>query len=247
MALNAISHTIRKSKIKCSAVIVAAGASQRFGEDKIMAKLLGTPVLAYSLMVFDACDYVSEIIVVTTEDKLVAVSELCDEYNIKKVGKIVLGGATRVESALSGVSEADPSATLIAIHDGARPLVSPQVVASAIENAFSHRCAVAAVPAKDTVKIASGKYVGETPERKSAFCVQTPQVFEPVIIKGALTDAMVKELPITDDASAVEALGFSVFLSPGSEENIKITTPLDMKLAETILLSRRKPAQGGAQ
>ncbi|NCC66914.1 MAG: 2-C-methyl-D-erythritol 4-phosphate cytidylyltransferase [Clostridia bacterium] len=239
MAYSGISHFVRSRKIKCSAVIVAAGSSERFGDDKIMASLLGTPVLAYSLMVFDACDYVNEIIVVTTGDKITAVAQLCDDYNIAKVKKIVVGGMTRTESALSGASETDRSSNLIAIHDGARPLVTPEVVAGTIERAFSCRAAVAAVSAKDTVKIVSGKTVLETPSRSQVFSIQTPQVFEPNIIKGALTDAMVKDLPITDDASAVEALGFKVYLSEGSEENIKLTTPLDMKLAETILFSRR--------
>lgn len=239
MAFRDVSRLLRNKQINCSAVIVAAGSSERFGDDKIMASLLGTPVLAYSLMIFDACEYVKEIVVVTTEDKITAVAELCDYYNITKVKKIVLGGTTRTESALSGASETDHSANLIAIHDGARPLVTQEVVAGTIECAFSCHAAVAAVPAKDTVKIVSENTVLETPARPQVFSIQTPQVFEPNIIKGALTDAMVKNLPITDDASAVEALGFKVYVAQGSEENIKITTPLDMKLAETILLSRR--------
>lgn len=245
MPLSGISNFIRSKKIKCSAVIVAAGSSERFGSDKIMAPLMGTPVLAYSLMVFDACEYISEIIVVTAAEKIETVAKLCDDYNISKVNKIVCGGATRAESALSGVSEISRSSNLIAIHDGARPLVSHAVLDKAIECALTHRAVVPAISSKDTVKIAKMGEVIETPERSDVFSIQTPQVFEPNIIKGALSDAVVKNLPITDDASAVEALGFKVYLSEGSEENIKITTPLDIKLAETILRSRRVSAENG--
>ena len=240
MFLSGISSFIRSNKIKCSAVIVAGGSSERFGSDKIMAPLMETPVLAYSLMVFNACEYVTEIVVVTTSEKIEEVAKLCDDYNIQKVSKVVIGGASRAESALSGVSETSHSSNLIAIHDGARPLVTQEVVKGAIECAFHHRAAVPAIPARDTVKIVPQKSVLSTPKRSEVYSVQTPQVFDPNIIKGALTDALMKELPVTDDASAVEALGFSVFLSQGSEENIKLTTPLDMKLAETVLLSRRR-------
>lgn len=239
MALSDISGFIRSNKIKCSAVIVAGGSSERFGSDKIMAPLLETPVLAYSLMVFDACEYVNEIIVVTAAEKIETVAKLCDDYNIAKVGKIVCGGLTRTESALSGISETSRSSNLIAIHDGARPLVTPEIVNNAIECALSHKAVAVAIPSKDTVKIARAGEVQSTPDRSQVYSIQTPQVFEPNIIKGALTDALINELPITDDASAVEALGFKVYLAEGSEENIKITTPLDMKLAETILRSRR--------
>ncbi|NLW65788.1 MAG: 2-C-methyl-D-erythritol 4-phosphate cytidylyltransferase [Clostridiales bacterium] len=240
MFFSGISGFIRSKKIRCSAVVVAGGSAERFGSDKIMAPLMETPVLAYSLMVFNACEYVTEIVVVAAPGKIEEIAELCDDYNIQKVTKVVVGGATRAESALSGVSETSSSSNLIAIHDGARPLVTQEVVKSAIECAFHHKAAVAAVPARDTVKIVPSKTVLSTPKRSQVYSVQTPQVFEPNIIKGALTDALMKELPITDDASAVEALGFNVFLSQGSEENIKLTTPLDMKLAETILLSRRR-------
>lgn len=240
MFLSGISNFIRSNKIRCSAVIVAGGRGERFGCDKIMAPLLETPVLAYSLMVFNACEYVTEIVVVGTSSKIEAIAKLCDDYNIQKVSKIVVGGATRVESALSGVSETSHSSNIIAIHDGARPLVTQEVVKSTIECAFHHRAAVAAIPSKDTVKIVPYKTVLSTPKRSQVYSVQTPQAFDPNIIKGALTDALMKELPVTDDASAVEALGFDVFLSQGSEENIKLTTPLDMNLAETILISRRK-------
>lgn len=240
MSLSGISNLIRTKKILCSAVVVAAGSGSRFGGDKTLASLRGTPVLAYSLSVFQECQYIHEIVVVTTEEKLMDCAELCDKYSFDKVSKIVLGGSTRLESALGGASECSPKSNLIAVHDAARPLVTPELVEEVIELAFSHRAAVPAVAARDTVKLAKKNEVVSTPDRNQVFCVQTPQVFEPNILKGALTDALEKGKTVYDDASAVEALGFPVYLSRGSEENIKITTPMDMKLAEAILAERRE-------
>jgi len=227
-------------KISCSAVIVAAGSSKRFGSDKLLAPLCGIPVLAYSLSTFEGCRYISEIIVVTEAEKIIEVAELCGKYNISKATKILCGGATRLESALSGVSEADKKCDLIAVHDGARPLVTVKIIEEAIENAFKYKAAVPVVPSRDTVKVLSGAFVAETPERPSVFCAQTPQVFVPELIKGALTSALEKNIEVSDDASAVELLGFSVRVTEGSEENIKLTTPLDLKFAECILADRRE-------
>ena len=241
MSLFDLSAFVTK-KIWCSAVIVAAGSSTRFGSDKIFAPLCGIPVLAYSLTTFETCDYITEIIVVTESEKIEQVAELCDKFNINKVTKVVCGGATRLESALSGVSETDKKCDLIAIHDGARPLVTVKIIEDAINGAYKYRAAVPRIPARDTVKILSGSFISETPERSSVSCAQTPQVFMPEIVKGALTSALQKGAQVSDDASAVEMLGFSVFVTEGSEENIKITTPLDLKYAECILATRRESA-----
>lgn len=233
---------IVKKRIKCSAVIVAAGSSTRFGSDKLFATLCGIPVLAYSLTTFEGCGYISEIIVVTESEKITEVAELCDRFNISKATKVVVGGATRLESALSGVSETDKKCDLIAIHDGARPLITAKIIEDAIEGAYKYKAAVPAVPARDTVKILSGAFATETPDRASVWCAQTPQVFVPELIKGALTNALQKGIVVSDDASAAELLGFSIFVTEGSEENIKLTTPLDLKIAECILASRRERA-----
>ncbi len=232
-----------KKKINCSVVIVAGGSSQRFGSDKLSAMLSGIPVLVYSLTTMEACKYVTEIIVVTESEKITAVAELCDKYNISKATKIVCGGETRLESALSGVSETDNKSKLIAIHDGARPLVTTEIIEKTIECAFDNKAAVPAIHVKDTVKIVSGTFVTETPARDCVYGIQTPQVFIPELIKGALTDALQKDITISDDASAVEALGFPVCITEGSEENIKITTPLDLYICETILESRKRRTQ----
>ena len=229
-------------KIKCSAVLVAAGSSTRFGSDKLFAPLCGIPVLAYSLMTFQNCDYITEIIVVTESEKIMQVAELCDSLGISKVTKVVCGGASRLESALSGVSETDKKCDLIAVHDGARPLVTSKIIEDTIIGAYKHKAAVPGIPARDTVKILSGSFTSETPDRASVLCAQTPQVFVPELVKGALTSALQKDAQVSDDASAVEMLGFTVFVTEGSEENIKITTPLDLKFAECILAGRRERA-----
>lgn len=227
-------------KINCSAVVVAGGSSTRFGCDKMFVPLSGIPVLAYSLATLESCEYISEIIVVTEYNKILEVAELCNQFNINKATKIVCGGATRLESALSGISEADGKATLIAIHDGARPLVTKKIIDNTIEFALKHKAAIPAIPSKDTAKIVYDGFVSETPERNCVFNAQTPQVFIPELIKGALTNALQKNISIYDDASAVETLGFPVFITEGSEENIKITTPLDLQIAETILSARKE-------
>lgn len=224
----------------CSAVIVAAGASSRFGGDKMTALLGGEPVLAHTLSVFESCESVSEMILVAPPDRVREFAALCDKYGFQKVTKVVLGGSTRLESALSGVSETDRRAKLIAIHDGARPLVTRQIIEEAVQAARQHKAAVPAIPARDTVKLAERDFVTETPARERTCCAQTPQVFDPVLIKGALTNALQKGLNVTDDASALEILGCPVYLTAGSEENIKITTPLDLRFAETILSVRRE-------
>jgi len=141
---------------------------------------------------------------------------------------------------LSGISETDRNSNLIAIHDGARPLVTKEIIEKTIECAFDNKAAVPAVYSKDTVKIVSGGFVKETPARECVYGIQTPQVFIPELIKGALTNALQKNITVYDDASAVEVLGFPVCITEGSEENIKITTPLDLKIAETILQSRKR-------
>lgn len=224
----------------CSAVIVAAGASARFGSDKMTALLDGEPVLAHTLSVFETCESVSEIVLVAPPDRVQEFAELCDKYGFQKVTKVVMGGETRVASALSGVSETDRRARLIAVHDGARPLVTRQLVEDAIRGARWYKAAIPAIPSRDTVKLAEKDVILETPARGACFAAQTPQVFDPALIKGALTNALDKGLSVTDDASALEILGVPVHLTEGSEENIKITTPLDLQIAETILKARKE-------
>lgn len=225
----------------CSAVILAAGSSVRMGNDKILAKLGEVPVLARTLRPFQDCDAVNEIVVVTSLDKLNEVTELCREYNIGKVSKVVTGGKTRAESALTGVSEVNAKASLIAIHDGARPLVTDDLIRRTVEMAVKKHAAVPAIRSTDTLKSAGedGAIIG-TVDRETTWRIQTPQVFKAELIKGALTKAMKQGLALTDDSSAMEILGVTTYLVEGDEENIKLTKPLDLLLAAAILRDRRE-------
>ncbi len=192
-------------------------------------------MLLWTLRALEGCPYITEIIVVTREDLIVPVGQLCKDAALSKVRKVVLGGETRTASVLAGIREADPAAELIAIHDAARPLVTQGVINAAVEKAAVLGAAAPAVPVKDTIKRASDGVVESTPDRESLFAVQTPQVFEHGLILGALEKAIADGAQITDDCSAVERLGVPVHLTAGSYENIKLTTPEDVTVAEAIL------------
>lgn len=223
----------------CSAVIVAAGSSQRMGSDKLLHNLGIMPVLARTLLVFQDCELVDEIVVVTRMEKLEEVAELCKKYRIEKASKVICGGATRMESALAGVSEVKEKAKLIAIHDGARPLVSVELIENTVRAAAKYKAAVPAIKSVDTLKLAEdGVTVTGSLDRELVLRVQTPQVFDADLIKGALTFAAEKKLPLTDDCSAVELMGVKARIVPGEEDNIKLTTPRDMLFAAAILKDR---------
>ena len=223
----------------CSAVIVAAGSSQRMGSDKLLHNLGIMPVLARTLLVFQDCELVDEIVVVTRMEKLEEVAELCKKYRIEKASKVICGGATRMESALAGVSEVKKKAKLIAIHDGARPLVSVELIENTVRAAAKYKAAVPAIKSVDTLKLAEdGETVTGSLDRELVLRVQTPQVFDADLIKGALTFAAEKKLPLTDDCSAVELMGVKARIVPGEEDNIKLTTPRDMLFAAAILKDR---------
>lgn len=226
----------REEKPCCAAVVPAAGTARRMGgREKLLESLGEMPVLAHTLRALDNCPYITEIVVVTRGDLIVPVGQLCRDCAFSKVTKVVLGGETRTHSVLAGIREVSPEWELIAIHDGARPLVSAEVLEEAIVKAASCGAAAPAVPVKDTVKRAAGGVVEETLERASLFAVQTPQVFEAGLIKAALTKALEEGAELTDDCAAVERLGMKVALTRGAYENLKITTVEDLILAEALL------------
>jgi len=219
---------------RCGAVIVAAGnASRMEGIDKVMAPLGGEPVIKRTVRAFETCDAIGEIVVVTREDQLVAVSELCGEF--QKVTAVVVGGSSRVESVQNGLSALSDKVKLAAIHDGARPLATWQMIDRVVRAANSYGAAAPAVPVKDTIKEVAGGIVKATPDRSALRAVQTPQVFDFDLLRGALKKALLEEAKITDDCSAVENMGMSVKIVEGDERNIKITTPMDLKIAELLL------------
>ncbi len=220
---------------QCAAVVPAAGSSTRMGQDKLFATLGGVPVLVHTLRALESCPSIGEIIVVTRPDHLVEVGKLCREAALDKVSKVVSGGATRTESVLAGVSAVGEGYPLVAIHDGARPLVSREVGEAAITAAATGSAAAPAVPVKDTVKEAERGIVTTTPDRSRLFAVQTPQVFDTDLIRTALTRAVEEGISLTDDCAAVERMGVPVALTQGSYTNLKITTPEDLAVAEALL------------
>ena len=237
--MSSISDFIRKAHHSfCTVVVVAAGNSMRMGRDKLLLPLCGVPILARTLMALNGCQAVDEIIVVTREERLEEIGAMRGDYGLTKLTKIVRGGATRTESALAGVSEADKRAKIICIHDGVRPFVTNEIVEDVVHYAVLYHAAAPALPVKDTIKRAKDGAVLETPDRAELFAVQTPQAFQADIIKAALTAAVTGGKTYTDDCAAVEAIGVRAYLSRGNEENIKITTPPDLYLAEAIQRNR---------
>ena len=219
---------------KCGAVIVAAGSASRMGGiDKVMASLGGEPMIARTVRAFQECDAVSEIIIVTREDLILPITNLTG--NCGKVKAVVAGGKSRQESVGKGLNALSKDVKLAAIHDGARPLITWQLIDWVIRAANTYGAAAPAVPVKDTVKTVEGGIVVNTPDRSKLRAVQTPQVFDIDMLKGALLKAYQDGAEVTDDCSAVERLGMKVKIVEGDEKNLKVTTPMDLKIAEMLL------------
>lgn len=222
----------------CAAVIVAAGSATRMqGIDKMLAPLAGVPVVLRSVRALAASDCIDSLVLVTRAELMETLRMLCAE--VSKPVTVVAGGASRPESVLAGLAALPEGTELAAIHDGARPLVTQSVIAEAVEAAGRCGAAAPAVPVHDTIKQAENGLVRATPERKTLFAVQTPQVFDVKLLKTVLRAAMERGIALTDDCSAVEAAGKPVVLTQGCEENLKITTPVDLTLAEAILKRRK--------
>ena len=218
----------------CGAVIVAAGTASRMGGiDKVMAPLGGEPMIAKTVRTFQNCDAVSEIVIVTREDLIVPITNLCKD--MPKVTTVVCGGKSRQESVNLGLNALSGKIKLAAVHDGARPLITWQVIDRAIRAANTYGAAAPAIPVKDTIKVVQGGVVKTTPDRATLFAVQTPQVFDFDLLRGALKKAELDGAQVTDDCSAVERMGVAVKIVEGDERNIKVTTPMDLKIAEMLL------------
>lgn len=219
---------------KCGAVIVAAGTASRMGGiDKVMAPLGGEPMIVRTVRAFQNCGAIAEIVVVTREDLILPITSAC--RGMDKVKAVVAGGASRQESVARGLSALSGQMKLAAVHDGARPLVSDAVIDRTVRAAHSYGAAAPAVPVKDTIKVVKGGLVMATPDRNALRAVQTPQVFDFDLLRGALEKAEKDKTAVTDDCSAVERLGMKVKIVEGEERNLKITTPLDLKIAALLL------------
>ena len=222
---------------RCAALVAAAGSSSRMGGiNKLLEPLDGIPVLVRTLTALERAQRVDSIVIATREEDLITVSQLCKTYGIAKCKKVIRGGEDREHSVLLAALEAEPDTELLAVQDGARPLVSPALIDRVIEAAQRCGAAAPAIPVKDTIKtVREDGAVEETLERSRLRAVQTPQVFEASLLKAALQAALEGGAVLTDDCSAVERLGKVVYLIEGEETNLKITTPTDLILAEALL------------
>jgi 2-C-methyl-D-erythritol 4-phosphate cytidylyltransferase len=217
---------------KVGAIIAAAGESRRMGGiDKVFAPLAGKPALAWVLDAFNGCDKISQIVVVASQNNLERCRQLIAEKKWSKPVEVCAGGKRRQDSVAVGLKELD--CDWVVVHDGARPLLTRELIEEGLEAARETGAAVAAVPVTDTIKSAGeDRIVYQTPSRQNLWAVQTPQVFRAEIIARAYEQAKDE---VTDDASLVEGLGNKVKLYMGSYDNIKITNPNDLALAEVLL------------
>ncbi len=230
-----LDYTVCDSAESLPVIIVAAGSSSRMkGENKQLIELGGVPVIIKSLRAFEACERISNIILVVKTEDLFKMQMLCEEYNISKLGDIVCGGDTRQDSVLKGFARIGKDCKKVLIHDGARPLVTKDIIYSVIDGLENFSACAPAVKVKDTIKQIdkSGKVL-RTVEREDLVSVQTPQG----VIVGEYLNA-IKNIDVsgfTDDTSIMEAAGFSVGVVEGSYKNIKITTKEDIALAKSFL------------
>jgi len=218
---------------KASALIAAAGSGERLGKgvNKAFVEVAGKPILAHTLSVFESCDAIAEIIIVTGERDIEAAGELVGRFGFSKVAHVVAGGAQRQDSVRNGLEKA--GCEIIAIHDAARPMVTSEIIERSIAKAEEMGACIAAVRVIDTIKSASDEgIVGSTVDRRSLFSIQTPQTFAAELIRRAYEQAYADGFYATDDAALVEHIGHPVAIVEGSYGNIKITTPSDLEVAE---------------
>jgi len=216
-------------------IIVAAGSSTRMkGVNKQFLSILGVPVIARTLMAFERCEYVSKIIIVTSQDSISQMQLLCEKYSIDKLCDIVEGGANRHESVMKGIERLDTNDTKVLIHDGARPFVDTPTISQVVMALYTYDAALCVCKINDTVKkISDDGVVLSTVDRSKLYAAQTPQGVDVVKYKNAC-ETIVDVQEFTDDASIMEAAGYNVKAVVSSSKNIKITTRDDIAIAESI-------------
>ena len=233
--------------MRVGAIILAAGGSRRMGGgDKLLADLSGRPVLAWTLAAFEACEAVDDVVVVTSRSNRSAVAELC--RGLGKVRALASGGRERQDSVRAGLS-ALRNADLVAVHDGARPLITAEGIAGCIERASDGVGVVAGGPAVDTIKVVGkmgdqGEQIRATPDRSTLRAVATPQVFRVETLRRAHEAARAEGVVATDDAGLVERLGETVVVHDVGGPNPKITSPPDLVVAEALLGARYEVRTG---
>lgn len=223
-----------------SVILVCAGNATRMqGKNKILLPLGNTRVIGQTMRAFEACDRVAEIIVVARPADHAAIQETAEQCGITKLHAVVEGGSTRQQSVMCGLRALSKDTTMIAIHDGARPLVQTKHIAQVIHDASVFGGATLGVPVKDTIKVVNDHLIVDTPYRPHLFITQTPQVFKRQLYFEAVTFAKEHALDFTDDCQLIEAINCKVYMTEGDYTNIKITTPEDIAIAN-ILLTRQK-------
>jgi len=222
-----------------SAIIVAAGSSQRMGFDKLFALLGDKPVVLHTLEAFERAECVDEIVLVSRDDRLAELRELIRRAEFKKVQHVVSGGAHRQDSVQAGLNLLGPAIRYVAVHDAARPLITGEQIARVLAGCRIHGAAALAEPITDTLKRADEEFfVCGGVDRAGIYAMQTPQIFSRDLLVEAYKTVGAKRLSITDEVSAVEQLGAKVLLVPNDEFNLKITFPRDLALAQSFLNHR---------
>ena len=227
-----------------TAILLAGGSSSRMGEGAVTKQMLlldGAPAVLHTLRAFEKCPYIHEIVLVAKRDELDAMRALVAAFGVKKLRAVVPGGSTRQLSALAGFEAIDGKKTkFVAIHDVARCLVTPDMIADVVATAYAEGAAIAATRVTDTIKrVGANGYIAKTEDRETLWGAQTPQAFSADLYRAAAYTAMQQKLEVTDDAMLCEHIGQRVKLVDCGRENIKITTPADIPVAEAILASRR--------
>ena len=237
--LNFLIPKTKKPKFT-SAVIVAGGSSTRMGGvSKQMASLCGVPVVVHTLLAFERCDDIKEIIVVAKADEIGYYEKFKSDYNLTKLKKAVVGGDSRQRSVEKGFAVVSEKCEFVAIHDGARCLITPEEISEVCAAAYTHNAATAAVKAIDTVKIAnSNGFIESTPDRNTVWHAQTPQVFFADLYRAAVAVGRQDEITATDDCSLVEHIEHPIKLVECSRDNVKITTARDLTFAASVIKSR---------
>jgi 2-C-methyl-D-erythritol 4-phosphate cytidylyltransferase len=222
-----------------SAIIVAAGSSRRMGFDKLFAIIAGRPVISHAINAFEQANSIAEIIVVAGEDRHDEIRKISRDESVKKVRSIIIGGERRQDSVRAALDRLDNEATYVAVHDAARPLVTPEQIERVFERCRMDGAAALAEPISDTLKRADVDLtVTASVDRHQLYAMQTPQIFERALIEEAYRAVFANKVSVTDEVSAVERLGRKVFLVSTEDFNFKITYPRDLALAEFVLKQR---------
>lgn len=223
--------------MKAQAIIPAAGDGTRMGGEtpKIFLPLAGVPMIVHTLRAFETCNAVDKVVLVVHPDHAQRYRELVEEHGLSKVKEYITGGARRSESVGNGLTYVDHDCGIIVVHDGARPLIKPELIDKAVAQCVTDRAVVIGVPVKQTIKKINALEgtVERTLEREQLWEIQTPQVFHRELLVEAYEHA--KSMDVTDDASLVEQIGIKVKVMQGDYFNIKVTTPEDVAIAEKLL------------